>query len=837
MRITRLKIQGFRSYGREEVEIDLGSPVTILEGDNSHGKTATAEAIEFLLTGDISRRFLAGSEKAEFEGCLRNVHAPQSIPVYVEAVFQNDDVLHRARRTLTTDARARSAPESTLTVDDQYADDLSSLGIHLSSPPTQAPILLQHNLRYLLHAAPQKRADYFKAILDISDAETIRTAIKELSSPGLNENEAKHLAALQVVVGSPNSESAIVALRNRTEECTNLCAAATAAVKAYGTGIGVDISGNPPKDKLRSLIEDDLTRRRSSVFPAFALEAPDRTTPTQGVSLASLGTYNHAVGGADQSLTAVTNFLKELLDLPEVAAATEAIDCPACLTSLALSHERIAQVRKQVEEASGLHTAQAALQEDLESLDHLVEEMDQLAQCLPACAMWDDAVQQAHVDMAESLANSGDALRTALSSAMTLKSRSDQLASAVRGARMTTARAKSDLDSRTLVASAIASVPEDLAGSAEEFNSSLDAFVESSQRVRESIIGAVAQDTEVEGLTAALFVLDNMENLSDLVIRVDACTRREHKLRTAQADIDTAVQDLLDQRFEQMSSKIVEWWSNLRPGDASVFEKVERRGGGRRHLSLKARLNSESEGSDTGTIRDAIAVFSDSQLAALGLATFLARCVEEGASFVVLDDPLAGFDRDHRSTFANQTIQGLLDSGIQVIVSTCDTTLAARIQTAHEHVGVSHYRVTLANGATGTQVGLYQDPFEGHWESADRLSRSGDAGNRRSAARDARSAAERLAKQIIVGHRRKAGEEAHFSDHDGKVLSALINILAPYVQGPDELGKWRALAPDLNPGNHDAIAPAQNELRQALGYIRMIKRDHQRFLGQDWPTA
>src|SRR3546814_4548205 len=45
-----------RSYGTEIREVELDAPITVIKGDNSQGKSATAEALEFIFTGLSSRR-------------------------------------------------------------------------------------------------------------------------------------------------------------------------------------------------------------------------------------------------------------------------------------------------------------------------------------------------------------------------------------------------------------------------------------------------------------------------------------------------------------------------------------------------------------------------------------------------------------------------------------------------------------------------------------------------------------------------------------------------------------------------------------------------------------
>jgi hypothetical protein len=52
-------------------------------------------------------------------------------------------------------------------------------------------------------------------------------------------------------------------------------------------------------------------------------------------------------------------------------------------------------------------------------------------------------------------------------------------------------------------------------------------------------------------------------------------------------------------------------------------------------------------------------VFSRSQLHCLGLSLFLARAVYEGASFLVLDDPVLSSDENYRAFLNTDVIERL----------------------------------------------------------------------------------------------------------------------------------------------------------------------------------
>src|SRR3990172_4301284 len=177
-RVRRIEVRGFRAFGSEPQIVELHGPISLVWGSNSQGKTSFAEALEFLLTGQTIRRQLLASATREFSGSLRNVHVGADEPVFVRADIETTGGhIHRVERRLVRDYTGRDPCASELTVDGAPAADVSGLGIRLSEPPLEAPILMQHTLRYVISTEPQKRADYFKALLEVSDLETVRTAI------------------------------------------------------------------------------------------------------------------------------------------------------------------------------------------------------------------------------------------------------------------------------------------------------------------------------------------------------------------------------------------------------------------------------------------------------------------------------------------------------------------------------------------------------------------------------------------------------------------------------------------------------------------------------------
>jgi DNA repair exonuclease SbcCD ATPase subunit len=183
--IKKIEIQGFRAFGRKAQGLVLPSLIGAVWGPNSSGKTSLAEAFEFLLTGQIVRRELMGSSQDEFTDALTNAHLPLGTEVFVQAeIVGSDAKAHTIKRVLRADYGKKQDCQTRLEIDGKEASekDLNALGIPLSQPPLRAPVLAQHTLGYLFSARPQDRADYFKALLEVTDVEAFRNVAAGLGA-------------------------------------------------------------------------------------------------------------------------------------------------------------------------------------------------------------------------------------------------------------------------------------------------------------------------------------------------------------------------------------------------------------------------------------------------------------------------------------------------------------------------------------------------------------------------------------------------------------------------------------------------------------------------------
>ena len=108
---------------------------------DSQGKTSLAEAVEFLLTGQIVRRVLMASGQDEFSDALRNAHLPSGTPCFVQATMTDSNgTPHTIKRTLKADYGKKQDCETKLEIGGKVATeaDLATIGIVLSQPPLRS---------------------------------------------------------------------------------------------------------------------------------------------------------------------------------------------------------------------------------------------------------------------------------------------------------------------------------------------------------------------------------------------------------------------------------------------------------------------------------------------------------------------------------------------------------------------------------------------------------------------------------------------------------------------------------------------------------------------------
>jgi hypothetical protein len=831
-RISKLEIQGFRSFGRDAQTLEFPSPLAAVWGPNSQGKTSLAEAVEFLLTGQIVRRALLASGQDEFADALRNAHLPAGTACFVEAtIIDGGGMPHMIRRTLKTDYGKKQDCETKLEVEGAAASeaDLEAIGIVLSQPPLRAPVLAQHTLGYLFSTRPQDRAGYFKALLEVTDLDEIRSAVAQLEK----ECEAVPgplIIKLEAAIGVAGKR-----LRRLLAKMPNAAAIDTAFAEACKDLIEAFGETAPANHAARiDKVEAILVEKRAKTFAIkdFGRKPLPSWSGASDDQHEKLSRYLAERAKVDEEARRLTNLFSEALALPAVADATGSIDCPLCGTDESLTTERIAFIRARVADTEAFKTAEKDARETFSQMESGLKMLTGgIAAALPAFITNPSKSRRARnfrVDKIRELL--GDERKPAI----------DAWLAALR--RLMRGRATLGVCAKKLSAliGPCAAKPEALtdaeaiqAGFAEVV-AAHDLFaliLKEYDRLEKAIGGALKTVVDAESKTAGwqelIDLARNQANLRGALIDQSAREQLAREIKQALKQIDMGNERVLDKKFEELSDGVQTWWDLLRPDELSFFSGVIPRPGARRTIDFKAGLSANADRSNP-KLRDVIAVFSMSQLHCLGLSLFLARAVKEGAGFIVLDDPILSSDEDYRAYFNAPVIENLLALGIQIVLLTQDQRTWKDLGERYLHQNISMFQIVLSAPASGSSVTNTADDLESMLVRAYTFLRGGHPDLHKQGGGVVRDAAERFCKEMLIKTRRASGDAtASLNDYDRKNLGELCpQVETLLALDPSHPGKLRAIGGAVNPAKHDDAVPAAGVLKVALGDLKFLKKKY-----------
>ncbi|WP_241479911.1 ATP-binding protein [Mycolicibacterium neoaurum] len=835
-RLVALEIRGFRAFGTEPRTLDLDAGLVVIHAGNSQGKTSLAEAIEFLISGRSSRRELLGGAKAEYNDSLRNAHlADSDTDVYVQAVVRDAaGNTHQVRRELVSDFGQGTECESRLLIDGAEAADLAGVGLALADPPVRAPVLLQHILRHVLSTEPKQRVGYFKALLSLTDLDSFRERVRAARGRVEAERPGAALQRVGALTATPaaSAGAAIGALTKKPLATDATRAAVDKALRAAGGAILADAEGVEPVfetvDDLAVALGEALDAQRERAFPLSAFAVTE--LPEEHPVGPDLEPYATALAEFDQHTARLTPVLDALLGIEEYAQLDHAAPCPVCGTDDALTPDRIDVLRDHLRRTRSLGDVAKATAEALTTKRH---ELDQFtaaaAAATPGVATWTADQLAAAADALRSLRVDVALLTTTRAASEHVVTAAHDLATAVAAARRAVEETSDAVGARQPVPEGIAARYLGIDSAARRLREASADYSTPAAVLRTAVEDAARERITISGLTElADLVAVRTELIADVV--TEAIRQRTiRRLTAAEKALRDGAGAVLDDRFAQMSDTITKWWSTIRPEELVGFGGIKRRAAGTLFVNLIADLRVDA--TSTPVEREALGVYSDSQLNALGLSIFLARTELLGAPIVVLDDPIPGSDAGHRLTFVQYTLGALLTAGTQVLLTTFDSKLAEWSYTNHGGADFLAYKLDLIDIRAGTEPTQTTDTFGQLMLEAEESLHAPTAKGRRSACNTMRSAAERLAKQIIATGMTDAGTLTTITDVEAKAtqLGDLLPLLYPFVvEENSEKGQWKTLPKVLNPGSHDDDVPSTTELKVIFGNLRHINKTHQK---------
>lgn len=310
MKIAFVDLSGFRGY-RNRLRLDFADAFTIIDGRNGVGKSTVFDAIEFVLTGTVSKYDRAKASGESVEDYLWwTGEGPPPHERYVEVGFRDDDTTITLKRTQFEEPDAIQIQ--------RIIGGLVDLGLVPSKDPLQqlcaATIIRDEHIASL--SLDLKEADRYALLRDALGANDAEAWIRR--GADLVAAAKKRTSAAQAEVTDTNAELAASARRVDEIRASLIAESAIAEASArLQKFAGTEL----PPDRLSGPVRQQIANLTFNIMSLFELAAQADRVESDRQRLASL----------DEVVRDATN------QLAAAEAAVSAIGSPETTTSSALA--------------------------------------------------------------------------------------------------------------------------------------------------------------------------------------------------------------------------------------------------------------------------------------------------------------------------------------------------------------------------------------------------------------------------------------------------------------------------------------------------------------------
>jgi energy-coupling factor transporter ATP-binding protein EcfA2 len=841
VRLVSIQPHYFRGFRALSNPINLTGKLVVIDGRNSSGKTSLAEAIEWLLTGQLTRRLMQelGSAR-ELENCISNQLRPANEESWVEAVFATDTgEQYQLRRVLKSDygttQTSQAASKLFLNGKELNSTEESELWFRLFAGVP--PVLMQHTLGMFVHSTPAQRRDYFEQLLRLEELTYLieksvvgDARLHEFQSPlggaaiHLWENLKATVQQRASKTGLRNAET----LDLSKPQATLGPVLATAAKREFGSLAKLDVG----LDEARQILTEAQRSVRQQKFPLL-----DSLRPRQVIDDRLLATFdntplNAGVGkiaglfealakarAAAQHITQAQRSVVQAYDLLAKAGVIEQTadeqTCPLCdyQTVPTFTSERQKQILswQPLEAASELAQQQlvSAIGELRRIIDSLVTSKKDLIPTQPQDMAWNKALETSDVIVQSAVGE----FRSAFSAISNDEMAFDES--------VTRLRATLDL-SNLSTSEAI----DKLVNEVDEFIPLLSKILDRAreyagiyQSLERAVASIVREDPDYSLREAWLAVAANLDDIAVELQWENAKKRAQAELVTIRERLIEARKDLLNARRDRFGNEMTAIWSQLRSDRYSAFSRLfvpEPRGRGFPiEIEVKAILDDGTQQKEV----DALRVFSESQVNVLGLAAYMTRAKLLGHRVLVLDDPVQSMDEDHFKTFSSGLIKSLLLNDFQVVILTHNDMFAREISYACAELENYVTMQIRHSRRQGCQVD------EGNRRVAERLKiaeRRAEEGELDKAWLAVRLALERLYTVVNLKYGPKDFNPLTWLDQTAEYMwdNGVGNIIESQIPGSGS--RLKEILQMTAAGAHDKSAKGMTDLANAVADIRKL---------------
>lgn len=830
VRLSSLQPRFFRGFRDEETPISLEADLVVIEGRNSSGKTSLSEAIEWVLTGALSRRTSGQYGNArELADCIANEFKPTDEHTSVELRLKVDDQPLVLKRILRKDysSTASDEPESEFFVDGEVCTKHDEILLRERIFAGVHPILMQHNLRSFVHDDPTSRRQYFERLLQIDELTSLiekavigPAGLKQIPNPAGGTGLAA-LTALLAELEDGGTASGLKKVDRLAPDQVpaSLSQALITCAKASFPSL---LLNGETLGQCRERVTEAQRAQRETQLPLLSnLERARQAPPPSAVSLdrevrslqdataryLTIQSAAATVTAAQRQLARVTQSLVDasLLDPDPMGPQV----CPICESSgLSLSPERTEQLLSWNPATKALDAAAEALHKQRESALRAVSQLERDAKSIvPLLPPTEELGQQ----MTNASQRVQGLSQSAVASAISVEEHSEQMLNAVQEIAILVQK---QIPEATNVDAAIAVLHDTLNGLFQVVASHREDVAH-----LEEAVGAISRDDDGYRLRGRWL------DVSGLITAVAEDVAWEKAKYAAKVCFDGLREGLISLRGEIIerardvfSKEITGVWHLLRSDSGAQFSQLiippVRGKGYKLEFELKAII---SDG-DTDAEVDALRVFSESQVNVIGLAAYVTRAKLLGHKLLIFDDPVQSMDEEHFRSFAVKLLPILLDEGFQILILTHSDTFARKINDGH------YNRPSYASLETRSTKRLGCRVLEGNRRISERLKnalRLAGEGDFQNAWRVVRVAIERL---YTLAYARATPDfepdtwrGLTADDMWNKGAGAVIEKAAPSA------GKrLKEILSSTVAGAHDVTPTSETDLTEALKYLRSL---------------
>lgn len=828
VRLISVQPNYFRGFRKQDDPINLKGDLVVLDGRNSSGKTSLTEAIEWILTGHIVRRELG--DPKELAECITNRFKPDEEETWVELIFEETGKLHNLRRTLVSDysSKKNSSCESIALLDGQEISKESGSEVLNMLFSGVLPLLMQHTLRRFVLDTPQKRRDYFEQLLNldqitylieksvVSDSRlndfpsksgsimlaewnNLRDSVSEESSRRLRKVERSDIAEIR--------QSLHDALQHIAVSEFDLDKLALDAIVGQLAQLqrSVRQKNFPLLESLRPrrTLDEALSAELSETAHKRLLEEFSQAASQYKIAKTSAKTISQAQLAISDAFNSLSN--AGLINLEEDQI------CPLCQYEQVptLSTKRVSEISGWSPLVAALESSRANYKRSVENITTKIKELQTLRADLIPDFITDEqfdgiqknnetvdsnkvksVLEKAHIDL-----QTFDVLIETLLSDLTSMDIEE--------------------DASTRLEAELQTLFSQLHQVTECAGTYANAFKEF-----EDYISAISrEDKHYRTRDLWLKIVENMETLLTDLKWESAKRKSQQELTQLREIMISARQTYLEGRRLDFSKGMSDLWNRLRSDRYSSFGKLyipEPKGRGFPvKIEVKALLDNNAEQHEV----DALGVFSESQINAIGIAAFITRSMLMGHHCLIFDDPVQSMDEEHFKTFAKDILSHLCDQGLQIIVLTHSDVFAREISYAH----MDRPTYVTMNIKHSRRKGCRVE--EGNRRFSERLDRAkafADDGDLRQAWLFVRLAIERLYTVTQVKHGPSDFTPGSWANHTAEAMwnEGVDEIFKKYV--PEMTDRLREILNMTAAGAHDKSLNGTTDLHNAVSDLRPL---------------